>query len=843
MYKNSSSFIMLAAVVLLLPFLSSAQSPADRVIPGPAYHGGPTTVSSPGTKNGLIDLPTLESHRFRLPNGWSLTPAGTSLPLGDLPLNIAVSKTGRYAAVTNNGQSTQTIQLFDTKTDRQLDSIVIPKSWYGLTFSADEKQLYASGGNDNWILEYAIKNNKLITTDTFKLGAPWPNKISPTGIAIDNKRKLLYTVTKENNSLYVVDLHAHEVIKQLPLSGEGYTCLLSPDQSELYLSVWGGDKIMVFNTRTNVFTDSIPVGDNPNELCLTRNGRYLYVANANDNDVSVIDTRTHKVLETLNAALYPDAPSGSTTNGLSLSRDERTLYIANADNNCLAVFDVSHPGASTSKGFIPTGWYVTSVRVIGKKLYAANGKGFSSYPNPHGPNPYGQGQKVLLHQGDSQPVEKVQYIGGGLMMGTLSIIPIPSAEQLSIYSQAVYHNTPYKKETELLAAGEEGNPIPRKIGDASPIKHVLYILKENRTYDQVLGDIPEGNGDTSLVLFGARITPNQHLLTKEFVLLDNFYVDGEVSSDGHNWSMGAYATDFLEKGWPTSYGRRGGGEISSGYRKTGDNKGGFIWDQAARAGVSYRTYGEFADNGRANIPILKGHFATGFQSMNMHYYDTMRARQWAEDFDSLVAANALPQLMTMRLSNDHTEGTAAGRPTPFAHVADNDLAVGMLLDHLSHSAMWKETAVFIVEDDAQAGPDHVDAHRTTAYLAGGMVRRHFVDHTMYTTSSILRTIELILGMPPMTQFDAAATPMWRSFTSGPNLKPFVCQPALVSLADTNPDKTKLAIMARGLDFSKEDLVPDAIMNAMLWKAARGEDATVPSPKRAAFFKAIPGKND
>jgi YVTN family beta-propeller protein len=793
-----------------------------------------------GCYTGLVqaqDLQTLESKRVRLPNGWSLTPVGTSLPLGDLPLNIAVSRTHRYAAVTNNGESIQTIQLIDPRTDRQLDSVIIPKSWGGIVFSSDEQYLYASGGNDNWILKYAIRDNRLVTADTIRLGAPWPNKISPTGIALDDQRQLLYTVTKEDNSLYEVDLKSNRVIHQLPMSGEGYTCLLSPDKKELYVSVWGGDKVMVYDTYKNTFTDSIPVGDNPNDLCLTRDGHYLYVANANDNSVSLIDIRARKVVETLNAALYPTRLSGSTTNGVALSADEKTLYIANADNNCLAVFDVSNPGSSLSKGFIPTGWYPTCVRVIGKKLYVSNGKGFTSFANPNGPNPYGKGQTVTLHQGDAKQPPKVQYVGGGLLMGMMSIIPLPSKEELSVYTQAVYHNVPFHKEEETVASGEEGNPVPSKVGASSPIKHVFYIIKENRTYDQVLGDMKEGNGDSSLVLFGDKITPNQHELAREFVLLDNFYVDGEVSSDGHNWSMGAYATDFLEKGWPTSYGRRGGSEISSGYRKTGDNKDGYIWDDAKRSGVSYRTYGEFADHGRPNIPAIKDHFCPAFPGLDMHIMDTIRERFWEREFDSLVSEGNLPQLMTVRFGNNHTEGTVAGRPTPFAHVADNDLAVGMFVDHLSKSPVWKESVVFILEDDAQAGPDHVDAHRSPAFIMGGYVKRHFVDHTMYTTSSVLRTIELIVGMPPMTQFDAAATPMWRSFTATPDSTAYTCLPARTDLGEVNPGRTKLAFLSKGLDFSDADLVPDQVLNNILWKAVKGENAVCPSPVRAAFLKA------
>ena len=307
------------------------------------------------------------------------------------------------------------------------------------------------------------------------------------------------------------------------MPGEGYACLLSPDKKELYISCWGCDKVLVFDTEKKDIVSEIPVGDNPNELCLSKKGNYLFVANANDNSVSVIDVKERKVIETLNAALYPNAPSGSTSNGLALSADEKTLYIANADNNCLAVFDVSKPGYSKSKGFIPVGWYPTNVKVIGKKIFVTNGKGFSSQANPYGPNPMLKKEEVIYQGGDKNKPIGVQYIGG-LFKGTMSIINEPAEKQLGIYSQAVYHNTPYSKDKELMSKGEAGNPIPMKVGESSPIKHVFYIIKENRTYDQVLGDIKEGNGDTSLVLFGEKITPNQHALAKEFVLLDNFYV-------------------------------------------------------------------------------------------------------------------------------------------------------------------------------------------------------------------------------------------------------------------------------------------------------------------------------
>lgn len=780
-------------------------------------------------------LQALNAKRISLPNGWSLTPAGKSLPVGDLPLNIAISSSKKYMAVTNNGQSTQTLQLIDVAGEKILDNITVAKSWVGLKFSADEKYLYVSGGNDNRILKYAVKNNHLVFSDSLILGNSWPNKISPAGMDIDDKANTLYVVTKDNKALYVINLASKKIVRQVSLPDEAYTCLLSPDKKELYITCWGCSELLVYNTVQQAMVSGIAVGSNPNDLCLTANGQYAYIANANDNSVSVVDIRKRKVLETLNAALYPDAPNGSTTNGVALSPDEKTLYIANADNNCLAVFDVTRHGSSISKGFIPVGWYPTCVKTIGKKIYVANGKGFTSLPNPRGPDPVDKKMQLAYQQGDTSVTKQVQYIGG-LFKGTLSIINTPPAQQLGVYSQAVYRNTPYSKTRESVSKGEEGNPIPMKVGEASPIKYVFYIIKENRTYDQVLGDMPEGNGDKSLCLFGEKVTPNLHALSREFVLLDNFYVDGEVSADGHNWSLGAYATDYLEKTWVTSYGGRGGDYDAEGNRAIANNKKGFIWDHCKRAGVSYRTYGEFADDYKPNIPVLKDHFCTYYTSWDQKVRDTTRVGQWKKDFDSLLANNALPRLNTLRIINDHTEGLSKGRPTPFAHVADNDLAIGMFVEYLSKSPVWKESAVFIVEDDAQDGPDHVDAHRSTAYVAGGFVKRHFVDHTMYSTSSMLRTIELILGIGPMSQYDAAAEPMWRCFSKNADMTVFNRKPLQVDINEKNSVENAWQRMSEKFDFTKEDRVPDRAFTEVIWKAVKGENALVPEPKRAAFFK-------
>jgi len=779
----------------------------------------------------------LAAKRVTLPNGWKLSPHGKSVSLGDLPLNLAVSPNKAYIVATNNGQSIQSLQLFNVTKKKIVDSKEIPKSWYGLKIASDNKTVYASGGNDNVILVYTIDHDQLVPKSKIALSENPKAIISPAGIEIDDANKTLYVVTKDNNTLYAIDLVSEKIQASYQLPAEGYTCLLDKQKSILYISIWGGRKVLPFQTQSKKFLAAISVGDHPNEMVLTKNGKYLFVANANDNSVSVIETAKGKEIEVLNAALYPNSLEGSSTNGIALSEDEEKLYVANADNNCLAVFEVEEFGHSKSLGFIPVGWYPTQVKVVNGIVYVANGKGFSSFANPKGPNPVAKIQTVTYQKSDNNRAARNEYIGG-LMKGTMSFFPEPKSAQMADLSLAVYQNTPYTKAGELSSKGEVGNPIPMKVGGKSPIKYVFYILKENRTYDQVLADVKGGNGDTTLLLFGEKYTPNQHKLVKDFVLLDNFYVDGEVSADGHNWSTSAHATDYLEKTWPTSYGGRGGKYDGEGNREIANPKNGFIWDYCKRAGISYRTYGEFADNFKANIPVLANHFCSDFASFDQNIMDTLRFHRWRRDFDSLLAKNQVPRFNSLHFPNDHTEGQRIGSKTPYAYVADNDYAIGLFVEHLSKSPIWKETAIFIVEDDAQNGSDHVDAHRTTAYVAGGFVKRGFVDHTPYSTSSMLRTIELILGLPPMSQYDASATPMFRSFSKTADISPFTHIVPKVNLFEKNTKETASSRLSEKFDFSKEDSAPDLELNQVIWKAVRGEDSDMPAPRRAAILHTV-----
>ncbi|SEG13767.1 40-residue YVTN family beta-propeller repeat-containing protein [Halpernia humi] len=778
--------------------------------------------------------------KILLSNGWSLTPAGRSLPLGDLPLNMALSHSNKLLAVTNNGQSTQKIQLIDPKSETILDEKPISESWYGLTFSRNGKKLYVSGGNDNMILIYPIIKQKLGTADTIKLGKKWPNKISPTGIAVNDKAKILYTVTKENNSLYVVDLKSKKVLNQIELGAEAYDCLLSPDKKNLYISLWGADEVAVFDTQSKKITSKIKVENNPNELCLNKKGTVLFVANSGDNSVSVINTAKKKVIEVISASITPTKLTGSTTNGLALSSDEKTLFIANADNNCLAVFDVENPGKSFSKGFIPTGWYPTNVKSFGNKIFVSNGKGFTSLPNPNGPKPISKSDDSGYQKSPS--VKKNEQYIGSLFKGTLSIIDIPKEAQLEKYSKQVFANVPNRKPLQTINSIKD-NPIPYKLGDKSPIKHVFYIIKENRTYDQILGDVKKGNGQDSLCLFPEKVTPNIHALANEFVLLDNFYVDAEVSADGHNWSTAAYANDYVEKSWPISYGGRGGTYDFEGSRKIAYPRDGFIWDYCKRAGLTYRTYGEFTDGKTANIPSLENNFCPGYAGFDMKVKDITRYQVWEKDFDELLAKNEVPQFSTLRFSSDHTSGQRLGSRTPTADVADNDLAVGLLVDHISHSSIWKESLIIVLEDDAQNGSDHVDAHRSPILVISPYTKRNQVISTMYSTSGALRTMELVLGLPPMSQYDEVALPFYECFTPEINLKPYNHIEANVDLDAVNVAVNSSSKKSASFNLAKEDSVPDLELNEVIWKSVKGENSVMPAPRRSAFVKMEKKKDD
>jgi hypothetical protein len=417
---------------------------------------------------------------------------------------------------------------------------------------------------------------------------------------------------------------------------------------------------------------------------------------------------------------------------------------------------------------------------------------------------------------------------------------------MSAHSQTVYECSPLKRRQATSVTGPvvpAANPIPSRVGDSSPLRYVVYIIKENRTYDQVFGDIPEGNGEPRICLFPDAITPNHHAIAREFVLLDNFYVDSEVSADGHEWSMGAYASDFVERIWPLGY--RGDRRVpypsEAALLDIARPSGGYVWDKAAAKGVSYRSYGEFVANGHTpadpattSVKALEGHFDPFFRSFDMDYSDAKRADRFLEELAGFEKAGEMPRLVIMRLPNDHTSGTSPGKWTVTACLGDNDLALGRVIEGLSKSRFWPRMAIFVVEDDAQNGSDHVDAHRTVALAISPYIKRHSVDSTLYSTSSMLRTIELVLGLEPMSQFDAAARPMFASFAREPDFRPYLHRPARVDLNARNSPREPMAAASARLNLEIEDRADDLLFNEIIWKAVKGPDATMPPPVRAAF---------
>src|SRR5215210_5667464 len=817
------------AVVLLAPGLPllAARPPAAAQTAKP-----PARAERPGREAGGDTL---------LPNGWRIAPAGRHLTVGDLPLAMAESPDGSTLVVSNNGYTKPSLTVVDLQHVYVRETVPVDNAWLGLVWHPDGQRLYVSGGGANAVQEFRLTEGKLKPGAAVALKKPAESSFVG-GLAVSPDGKRLFAVHVLGQLLSAVDLETGQVAKSVDLPAEAYTSLVSPDGKTLYVSLWGGARVQLFDAATLELRGEIPVGEHPNAMALSQDGARLFVACANTNAVWVVDLATRAAHEQISIALDPATPPGSTPNGLGLSPDGKTLLVANADNNTVALVDVSRPGASRVRGFIPTGWYPTAAQWSrdGRSLFILSGKGLTSAANPRGTQP-------------GIPGATGQYIGE-LLSGSLSVLPVPDDAALAVYTRTVHRLTPDTAASRLTPVdAPRDSPVPGKVGGASPIQHVFYVIRENRTYDQILGDVERGNGDPNLCLFGEEVTPNAHALARDFVLFDNFYVNAEVSYQGHAYSTGAYATDFVEKVWPMYYGGRGGDYLSEGtgaqrnpYGNVTAPQDGYLWDACNRGGVSVRSYGEFVtrdegkDSGpvRASVPGLEGKVHPDYPPYDLSIPDNRRVDVWLEEFRQFERNGSLPRLSILRLPNDHTSGTRPGSPTPRAMIAENDQALGRVVEAISKSRFWKESAIFVVEDDAQNGPDHVDAHRSVVLVASPYARRGAVDSTLYTTAGVLRTIELILGLPPMSQLDAAAAPMYRAFQAKPDLTPFTLRPARVPLDEMNGPKAPGAAASLAMNLEEADLAPDLELNKILWKSVRGADSAMPPPVHSAFVKPV-----
>ena len=771
-----------------------------------------------------------------LVNGWKTTPAGRQLASGDMILSGQVSPDGKLFAFTNSGYTHHALHIVDLASENEIATFQMEQAWSGLAFSPTGDRIYVSNGAgykgsdiqafDRWD-NAGWRENR----GGYTLHGATKDRTAVSWLGTSPDGTILYALNNSDENLYVLETFGGRAVARIRVGDHPIAARLTKDGKTLYVANLGSANVAVVDvgdpSRPRVEAE-LATDPHPNDIALTADGR-LFVSCGNSNNVIGFDLKSRQRLEMINTALTPKAPAGSTPNSLALSSDGRTLYVADADNNAIAVIDVREQGKSRPLGFLPTGWYPTLVATTadGKRVIVGSSKG-----NGTGPN------RIRRPIDSIAPAVSFQHHGNQLN-GLISFIDTPDADRLSTYTKQVYENSRYR-DTLLESSGAAATTvIPTKVGAGSPIKHVLFIMKENRTYDQVFGDLKQGNGDPSLTLFGREVTPNQHALAEQFVLLDNLYCSGEVSQDGQPWTTSAYATEFTQRAWTLSYSKHGsvvtGGGIS-------DQSTPYIWELARQHGLKVMTFGMGKRRGIADVR------STRFEKENQdpqkelrpadadatRTRDYMRADRFVEEFQEMDRSGTVPNFMFMSLGENHTSGTTPGAYTPKAQVASNDVAVGKIVEAITKSHVWPEFAIFIIEDDAQNGPDHVDSHRTAGLVISPYVKRGVVDSEMYSTVSMLRTVELLLGLPPMTQHDAAAAPMVNSFMAAPDLSGFKALPARLDLMAKNPAHGYGADVSAQMDFSEYDRIDEDALNRILWHSIKGTDVTYPAPVRRAL---------
>ncbi len=816
--------VLLAALILIVAALLSSSQPPPREQVGPLAGGG-----------------------YLLNSGWRVKPAGVQIPLDTLPMSSVLSKDGRFLIVLNGGYNPPSLSVLDTKDGHEMSRTPVADAWLGMSLAPNGKTLWVGGGSQASVYEFSFdENGKLTPARTFEIvkGAERSARDFIGCVAIDPDAHLLYACDLYRDAIVVVNTQSGTVIDRFKTGRRPYRILFNPDGKSFYVTSWADGSVYHHQTGNGAIIQTLRLGAHPTDMVwrdrATRAEESddgdaaqppsfkarIFVSAANTNNVysvGVSDSGDLRVVETINVSTTPNHPLGMTPSALALGPDQARLYVVCSDANAAAVVDVT-TAHSQVLGFVPTGWYPTAASALADgRLVVLNGKGSRSYPNPNGPNP-----SKAKNNLNPQYVARIQT-------GSASFIPALTDESLTDYTAEVKSNSPY--------TDEKLDAIPPGIPAA--IQHVLYIVKENRSYDQVLGDIGKGESDPSLCLFKENVSPNHHKLAREFVLFDNFYVNSDVSADGHNWSTSAIANDYVAKTWPSNYAKRNPVYGFEGGEPAAYPPAGYLWTNAASAGVSMRNYGYWVENKKAAgadgvqidkvlDPVLAKVTNMKYRSFDLDYPDVKRAQTFLDELAQFESANQMPALMFMRLGNDHTSATTPGKIAPLAAFADNDYALGMIVEALSRSKFWGSTAIFVLEDDAQDGPDHVDSHRSPAFIISPYTHRGTIDSNMYNTTSMLRTMELILHMRPMTHFDAGARPMFASFSQQPSAAPYQAEKPRVSLEERNPANASTALRSARLDFTKEDLNDDDELNDILWRAIRGTDP--PPPVRSLFAR-------
>ena len=823
--------------------------------------------------------------RIVVPTNQVLTPLGRQVGFAGRPTDVALSPDGRWLGVLSNNAVT----TIDTESGKIVSQSPFKGSYAGIVFAADGKKLLASNMTGA-IGVFGVSDAGSLTAlppiePTPAANAPIKTAL-PVGLALDPSGTALWAVLNLKNALAKIDLATREVVQEIAVGNAPYGVVLVESKgvgSKAYVSNWAGrtpqpgdrtgpsgraqavrvDERNIADDGTVSVVDlakgqelkQIPVGLHPAGIVATPDGRLVCVANANSDTVSVIDTARDEVVETIPTRPAKNLLFGSAPNALAISPDGKLLYVSNGANNAVLVVGLSPP-KSRLLGSIPTAWYPAGLALDAPRgrLYVANVKG--------------TGSRNTAWEGKRTEKGKVVFgYNSHDHSGSVSLIDLPAEADLPALTQKVLENNRLTEAVSALApprADAAPRPVPLRHGEPSTFKHVLYIIKENRTYDQVFGDIDRGEGDADLCIFGREVTPNHHKLVEEFALLDNFYCSGVLSADGHQWTDEAFVADYIEKGFGQflrSYPFDGGDALA--YASSG-----FLWDNALARHKTLRIYGEFVTanirwkaaghpagpnfldcyrdftdatglidvHATATIKTLEPYLcptAIGFPSI---VPDIHRAEQFISELKEFERKGELPNLMVMLLPNDHTAGTTPGYPTPAAAVADNDLALGRIVEAVSHSRFWSDTCIFVVQDDPQNGFDHIDGHRTVAMAISPFTRRGSLVSTNYNQTSMVRTIELVLGLPPMNQFDASATPMFDCFSDTADLAPYSAVPNIIPLDQLNPpvaairDPAQLhwAKVSQEMPLDEVDAADEDTLNRILWHAMRGRDDTYPA---------------
>ena len=843
-------------------------------------------------------------NRYVTPANQILTPAGLQVELpGMRPQVLALSPDGRI--LITSGKTAELV-VIDPNGGRVLQRVGLPSetngvatpeavspnilepdkdgqvSFTGLVFSPHGRRVYLANVNGS-VKVFGVEDDHKLTP-LFTI--PLPHVVAvgrtneiPAGLALSPDGRKLYVALNLSNRLGEFDANDGKLLRTWNVGVAPYEVVLVGTKA--YISNWGGRRpgtnsvtgpaghgtrvrvdpvrhianegsvSVIELTATNRVQAQILVGLHPSGMALSPQGRYLVVANAASDTLSVVDTTMDRVSETIWTKRNAADLFGAAPNALTFDASGKTLYVCNGSQNAVAVVNFE-PGRSRLTGLIPVGWYPGAIvhDHSRRSLYVANIKGI--------------GSTKKLEAGEKPKFKSGQYFG------TLSLVPLPTRKQLVNHTRTALRNFRHVAiEAARLPArpDQPPRPVPERAGEPSVFRHVVYLIKENRTYDQVFGDMKEGNGDHSLCIFGEHITPNQHKMVREFVLLDNTYCSGILSADGHQWADTGITTDYMEKsfaGFPRSY---PDGMEDTDVDAIAYSPAGFIWDNVLAHGRTMRDYGEFAItdkswkdkskkgkpkwadhyrefidgtdtiilSSRPAVASLRPHLNTNTVGWDMDVPDVFRAAEFIKDLKEFEQTGRMPNFILICLPNDHTSGTSAGAPTPAAQVADNDLAFGQIVEAIGKSHFWKDTCIFAIEDDPQGGWDHVSGYRTTSYVISPYTRRGKVVSTQYNQTSLLRTMELMLGLPPMNQLDASATPMFDCFTDKPNFTPFTAVKNNVPLDEMNPDPKKIsdpllrknAYASARLPLQEPDKCPEDKFNRILWHAMKGSNEPYP----------------